>query len=601
MKVIFLAFANSASDPLEFLTEEDQALYETLSERYAFGDYYLHRESFATPETINKYLDRFKDDLAVFHYSGHAGKNELLLNDQSVYSKGISKQLKYSAEKGSLKLVVLNGCSTAGQVKLLKENKVPAIVSTSAPVKDKSAKEFSKRFWDKLVKEENTIEAAYKDALAAAETVTVQNLSESNNRHLFTDEGPENVDTALWRLDCITEDAVELNPIPYKPQIPMNLPKPNEELIRTLYDSFYEANNPQIVDLYNKEKNGEMVKVSKKQIEIVNSIPFPMGIHLQKLICPTAGSDDEGYDEFGMKRLKQIGQLFHITTEFLSIIMIAQIWELFIRFPDDFILNESLKNKLKEYLELDENNREVYYYIPLIQEVRRYLENFQNKNSAIKNFIDEQEILKDLFLFDDNFRGACNYLANLRSRTINKTIDENRLTDTSLEAERQLCIFVKPLGFIHRYHLTSVQNIDILKLRHIKKSDTEYKHRIINCMQAIGKDEWNYYYMKTFLDNWGMILLKCEFTNIRMNKYEVKVIDFLNLSPFVIDRNSFIDKADLSYIMFYKSENDQNICFKKVTNPMNKRDSIEITKNEEIEDKFDVIRIQFNAFKKFIA
>jgi hypothetical protein len=603
MKVIFLAFANSSSEPLEFLTEEDKALYEILSERSLYGDYFIHKESFSTPEIINKLLDKYRDDLAVFHFSGHAGGNKLLVDDQYMFSEGIAKQLKYSADKKVLKLVVLNGCSTGGQVKILKENNIPSIISTSAPVKDKSAMEFSKRFWQKLVKEGKSIDAAYRDALSAAASVTSQDLSNSYVRHLFTDKDPKNENDPIWRLDCVNDDAIKLNPIPYKPPFDAVLSKPNEELIITLYNSFKEAGNPKIVDLWNKEHRAdpESVSLSEKQIAIVNSIPFPMGIHLQKLICPTAGTDDDGYDEFGIRRLKQIAQLFQITTEFLCIIMIAQIWEIFIRFPADFKLDTELKNKLKEYIELKEDSQLTYDYIPLIQTIRQYLEKFKPSNIELKNFIDEQEIIKDLFNFNDDFRGACHYLANLRTRTINETIDENILNSTCLGAEKQLCIFVKSLGFIHRYQLTSVQNIDILKLRHIQTNDTEYKHRIIRCMQALGKDEWNYYYMKTFLDNWGVILLKCDFTFIGNKKYKVNVKDFLNLSPFVIDRNSFIDRADLANIMFFNRENEQNIRFKRVKNPLDLRDAIEIEKDEKIEDRFDVIRIQFSAFKKFIA
>ncbi len=604
MNVIFLAFANSASNPLEHLTAEDNAIYETLSKRYASGDYFLHRESFATPESIIKSLDKYKDDLAIFHFSGHAGSDQLLVNDQSLFSKGIAKLLEHSAKKGVLKLVVLNGCSTCAQVKLLMQSGVPVVVSTSAPVNDKSAKEFAIRFWEKIAGDLQ-ISEAYDNALAVANSFTAINLTSTGSRHLAMDDDDECAgdDKPLWRLDAVNEYAIKLNPLPYKPAIPDNLPKPNEELIDTLYNSFREAKNPQIDDLWRREENGDQVSDSAKQIAIVNSIPYPMGVHLQKLICPTADTDDEGYDVFGTRRLKQVAELFQITTEFLGIIMIAQIWELFVRFPQDFVLSAALKLKLNEYLKLDEKEREVYAYIPLIRQIREYLENFQPGSVDLKNFLDEQEIFKDLFLFDDHFMEACNYLVNLRVRTMKGEIDEARIITTSLEAEKQLCVFVKSLGFIHRYQLTSVQNIDILKFRHTSKVNTKYKHRIIRCMQAIGKDEWNYYYMTTFLDNWGVILLKCEVKVIdgRRKQFEVNVKDFLNLSPFVIDRNAFIDRADLAYIMFFKGENDKALSFKRVKNPLSLRDAIEIKKVQKEEDRFDAIRIQFNAFKEFIA
>ena len=605
MKVIFLAFANSASEPLEFLGQEDEAIYDTLSDRYTYGDYFLHRESFATAETINKFLDKYKDNLAIFHYGGHAGKNKLFVNDQAIYSNGIAKQLKYSAEKGSLKLVVLNGCSTSEQVNVLKENGVPAIVSTSAPIKDKSAMEFSKRFWQKLIKEEMTTEEAYNDALTAAMTVTGQDLSNASHRHLFTDDNEPGTDAPLWRLDCINDEAIKLKPIPYKEADRVTESKPNEELIETLYNSFKEANNHQIVELWEKEEKGIEVANNTKQIAIVNSIPFPIGVHLQRLICPTLGSEDETYDEFGMKRLEQIAQLFQITTEFIAVIMIAQVWEIFVQNDGVLSLEMDLKNKLKEYIELGEKDREVYDNIPLIQMIREYLEQFQNANKTNTSFIDEQELLKKLFLSDDNFRAACNYLANLRSRIMKNKIDKDRAKIICIEAEKQLCIFVKPLGFIHRYQLTSVQNIDILKFRHILRNKTEYKHRIIKCMQAIGTDEWSYYYMNTFLDNWGVLLLKCKTSRInlkgRTKRFKVEVEGYLNLSPFVIDRNSFLEKTDLAYIMFFKNENDKEICYKRVKNPLSQRDAFAVKKQEDDEDNFEAIRVQYNAFKKFIA
>jgi hypothetical protein len=120
-------------------------------------------------------------------------------------------------------------------------------------------------------------------------------------------------------------------------------------------------------------------------------------------------------------------------------------------------------------------------------------------------------------------------------------------------------------------------------------------------MQAIGKDEWNYYYMKTFLDNWGVILLKCEVTLLEEKKYNVTVIDFLNLSPFVIDRNSFVERADLANIMFFQGEAGNTINYKKVKNPLKQRDSLPVNKSPNDEDRFESIRVQYNAFKEFIA
>ena len=614
MKVIYLAFANSSEQKLPYLTEEDNGLNDILNDRYMLGDYVVVKESFITPERLNKALDKYKDNLYIFHYSGHAGKDKLLLDDEAVFSKGIARQLGYSAEKGALKMVVLNGCSTCGQVQQLRENKVPVIISTSAPVNDKSAKEFSLRFWEKLIKNDSPIEDAFKAALPAAESVTGQSLNDAYQRHLFTDDEPDcnEPNKPLWRMDCITEDVIK-RPLVFDEGVHGDTnQKPNEKLVETLYQSFLDAGNPRVMELADREEKGVPVTTGERQLAIVNSIPLPIGIHLQRLICPSTGEENECYDSFGLKRLHQIGQFYQITTEFFAIIMISQLWELVLRLKEKIVISPLLKEKLNEYMRLADKSREVYDYIPLIQLIRQHMRHQEAGEDGYAPFIEEQEMLRDLFELDEDYREACNYLSTIRYRTINNSIDPARELATSYKTEDQLCIFVKPLGFIHRYHLTSIQNIDIMKFRHIDKFSAEYKHRIIRCMQALGKDEYNYYYSKSFLDNWGVLLLKADMKLIdrKRKRYEITVRDYLNLSPFVIDKNSFDKKATLSYIMFFRGfENDgtgdYNIWFQQVKNPLNARCTFPVKPEDKYEgdekDMYEPIRLEFTAFQKIIT
>jgi hypothetical protein len=566
----------------------------------------VHKESFATPEDLNRCLAQYRDDLAIFHFSGHADRDRLLLSDEVANSSGIAHQLQYCARNGVLKMVVLNGCSTEGQVKGLLECGVPAVVSTSAPVKDESARAFSVRFWQLLIRAQATIENAFLEALGPAKTVSNGGIGPVAVRGLVTHDSENTAEgTALWRLDG-DPNVLASNPIPYKTLQRPELPVPNEKLIDTLYNSFYQAGNPDIVELYERETradNPRPVSKSAKEFAILNSIPFPIGAHLHKLLVLTA-TNEEGYDSYGLKRLTQITQVYQITTEFLGIIMIAEIWEVYIRFPDNFELDRSFKDKLKEYLELTSESREVYDFIPLIQQVREYLDSRARKNLHYQLFIDEQNILKDLFLLGDSFRNSCERLRDLRKIVFSNHVNTDRVVELCVSAEEYLCHFLQPLGFVHRYHLTSVQSIEILKLRHISKNPI-FRHRIIKFMQAMGTNERNYYNIDRFLDNWGVILLKCEMVargKFRSTiQYDVRVIDYLNLSPFVIDYNSFVDKADLSNIMFYQGENEAEISFKRVKDPLKKWDVMSVPKLEVDSDNFYPIREQFDAFKKFIA
>ncbi len=121
MDIIFLAYANSSTSPLPTLSREDDGVFSVLVNRQLKGHFLLHRDSFTTLEKINEYLGKYGERLALFSFSGHADGATLHLGDGSANARGIAHQLGASARAGKLKLVILNGCSTAGKVKALLE------------------------------------------------------------------------------------------------------------------------------------------------------------------------------------------------------------------------------------------------------------------------------------------------------------------------------------------------------------------------------------------------------------------------------------------------------------------------------------------------
>ncbi|ULQ51776.1 CHAT domain-containing protein [Flavihumibacter fluvii] len=596
MKVIFLAFANSSTDPLPNLQEEFDYLNALLSKRELEGQFKLYVEPYATIEKINQALETFNNDLVIFSYSGHADQTQLLLDNQQFQAEGISRQLTNAAGKGVLKLVILNGCSTYGQVKMLKTAGVPAVIATSAPVNDKSAKEFSKRFWNGLVTYNKTIEDAYEDALGPAFGAKLPGNTAQEFRHIQTQVIEDK--TAVWMLERINEPAIKYNPIPYALDTSSTPYTPNEALYQTLKAEFFKAENPELVYLYEQEQRGKIIKRSDYEIAIVNSIPHPIAKHLQKLLCPTDGTAD-GYDKVGKMRLFQIGQLFQTASEFMGFIMIAQVWELTMKF-DDLIIDEDTKKVIQEYFSLDTKSRETYKYLKLIAATRNLIEREAKQRPGITLFIKEQEILSDMYVPGNEFADACEYLWNLRCNTIKDQLDADRLTVTCQEAEKYLCAFVKQISFVHRYHLTSIQNIDILKYRHTTREKTSYRHKIISLMQAIGKDEYNYYFLPDFLDNWGVVLIRGQVRprNVQKGEYEAEALDYLNLSPFIIDRNAFESNSDLSNLMFFRGfgADGKTLQYKRISHPMNPRDMLDVGMKEE----FETVRLEFGAFRQLL-
>lgn len=93
MQVVFLAYANSQSNPLPSLAKEDKEVFASLVNETLKGNFIIHRESSATGEEINLFLGKYNNRIAVFHYSGHAGKEYVLLGGKQIFAAGISSEI----------------------------------------------------------------------------------------------------------------------------------------------------------------------------------------------------------------------------------------------------------------------------------------------------------------------------------------------------------------------------------------------------------------------------------------------------------------------------------------------------------------------------
>ena len=169
MSTILLAFANSRDNPLQTLAEEYTALNKSLSSRVLRQHFLSWAISHAGLDDIAYYLTLFRDQMALFLYSGHAGRDALLTEDNPSRAEGIAHLL---GQCPNLKVVILNGCSTEGQVKALHKVGVPLVIATTAPVNDESSTRFSIRLFQALesgLDIEESFEQAIGEALAHTE------------------------------------------------------------------------------------------------------------------------------------------------------------------------------------------------------------------------------------------------------------------------------------------------------------------------------------------------------------------------------------------------------------------------------------------------
>lgn len=605
MKTIIISFANSSEQPLKSITEEDEAIHTILNENNR-GNFNIHRESYATVTNINSAFSVHGGSIGIFHYAGHASQTSLLFNDQEANGMGIAYQLQASIGSGALKLVVLNGCSTGAQVTKLLELGVPAVIATSASINDTTAKIFGIELFRNLCQKRMTTRRAFTAALASAQTATKDalGLDEPQNRALnIPGDKPRE---PFWGLFFKKADAVDVSPIPVETAQTAIAYEPNLQLTQTIFTALVQDGNIPAQQLDERKKQ-EIIEDNVFQKTIMDVFPHPIAIQLKTLFAAEYGAD--ALKKPGVKRLEQIGRVFHITTEFMGIIMISQLWELKISklvtaLPDE------ISDLMEKYFNLTIHERAVYNYSTLIKAIRKYIDSQEKVNY----FVTELEKLREEDPTNKPFGDACEYLSYIRSATYFSIsnpndppmIQEAEVPQLCLTAEEMLSVFFEKLGFLHRYTLTSIQNIRINKFRH--DTSTEFDHQVVKLMNSNASHEVNYYLLAKHLDNSGVILTKQTLTvfNIERRQYRGEELAFLNLSPLVVDINSFESRSDRSNLVFYGQYSGDVFVFRNVSKPDDELNRVEININRKFgrteqqeQGRYEAICKQLNAFKEF--
>lgn len=203
MATLLLTFANSEQNRLDALTRECDGVNEALQERFADGDFVVISEPLATRHKIVDLIRAHEENISLFLFSGHAGSDQLILEDGAGLLDGIAGLLSRCPK---LELVILNGCSTAGQVKMMLDSGIPIVIATSTSVSDEAATQFSIAFFEELAQKRKSIREAFERAMVAAKVFGEIEEEERSTRGLGLEENDEK---PLWGL-YYNESAKEL-------------------------------------------------------------------------------------------------------------------------------------------------------------------------------------------------------------------------------------------------------------------------------------------------------------------------------------------------------------------------------------------------------
>jgi len=155
-----------------------------------------------------------------------------------------------------------------------------------------------------------------------------------------------------------------------------------------------------------------------------------------------------------------------------------------------------------------------------------------------------------------------------------------------VDAEEKLTSILKKFSFLAAYSLVSVRNIDVLRNRQVRHPN--YLHRLVRLVQHFSEDPTEEVeLLEDFLDNASVLLMKKEPISGSSS--------FLNLTPFVIDENAYVEKAEDHKLFYFHQQEGEDYFFKHIYKP---EDTL---KNTWEGSHLEILRYQFEVFWNLLA
>jgi len=261
---------------------------------------------------------------------------------------------------------------------------------------------------------------------------------------------------------------------------------------------------------------------------VIKNYPWPIGIELRRLFSASMR-------ELDRMRLDQIFKTIERTMQFISFVMICQIW----------------KDKKEGKLEISDNLAKDFQGRMLVLSMGNYTWLIR----AIGSLMKEKSVT--WFLpemgenFDNKFFAALDFWVPERNEVghyqINLTQEE--IERRCVEYEEKLAYILQRISFLCKYKLVSVREI---KVNHPKNQPAKFNH-IIDILNSSDSDfTAKEMEEEKFAESHSVLLMK-----------SLKNLDeYLNLSPLIIDTNSEVidnkEKFDIKkdIFMYTKFRND---------------------------------------------
>lgn len=625
LPVILTSFANpSDQDHLAHLDQEHNGLQQIFASLH-----YLRHVPLPSVQTkqLVGFLTRYKNELLIFHFGGHADGSQLQFKDAGARVAGLAENLSLHPQ---LKLVFLNGCDTQNQAKPYLRAGIPAVIATTRAIADAQAKEFAEVFYTALASKHNLQEAFIRAKGAMKLTDLVPDAKEIVDwRGLQLEE--EDLLTELpWCLYVTNNEVLEwrLEELPEitkvdSAHLTIRLGSQEHKILKNLENlqallEKIDAKSFQSADkIYNIGAISEAnFNFTIAQAGYDKNLPNDLKLDLlqnhqtwaqslrQDLINQGIALGSRSWDTFlhygwlieaflqkmgtpagqepSLRRLAFMAEAYQASLRYLCYIQVANV------FQHNSKLNNSV---ISAFLQMQDKDFQHFDYLNLLIVATDLL-----SQRHIPSFVEEiPGFVQDLSSPQSDLSRTALFLDHHRDQLLHGLIPEDanlpQLLDEYLTA---LAFWLRKMAFVAKYRLVSIKDINLNYRLGTKKLFAHLYgelHGLYSELTAEEEDYRVYQRENVFTYNQSVLLLKGG--NVEIGLGKIKTSDsFLSLSPLVIDQSVFTAKPtqtpEIYYFCGYSSAL-RHYSFAQYKNELSWGASLEPTSN-----KYLVVKAQNN-------
>ncbi len=564
--VVLALFANDDRKSLSLKNEKDR-LRQVFDDKKKIELLVLENETF--DDFMNVLTDPvLKSRIIAFHYAGHADGRNIKLFDGDASAEALARALQ-SLPK--LQLVFLNGCDTYDQVETIHEKGVKAvIIATLQRLADPMAVNFAYNFYFAFYKL-NPLNESFE----SAHTRVIANGSWAANSYFaFFDRGPavnemngvtENLAAKktvyilsaadpdyLGRTLTFESDYIETAPI--SPNY-----KPNRQLIRGLSNSIINGTYEHTRFRASKEFKAlaesyhDFVTIGGNRNfsllvdTVLELLPLPLGFHVE-LLSANANDWSNKSRSKKVELLKRQVFTYDSLIQILTFTLLSCFWNEYEK-NNQLLISPGQWQVLRGFFAATHVKNQDINYPALLVTIREIFD-----LNELDPFITEYQDLKDIFQTEDEFYETHIHMQGIKTSVNNAEIMKRDIDWLCSETEKMLTDIFSKAGFVIRYKLTTVKDIELTKSR-LKKITYYITRNILDRRTPIDDDVAEF---PLYTDSRSVILAKGIDTD--------SFFEFLTLSPFIIDENALLGK-NLANLYFYSHRAENGFVYRWTEDP----------------------------------